>query len=487
VVRDRLGIKPVYFAKTDKGTLFSSEIRAILSSGWVPKRVSTTGLHDYLRYQTVHAPATIVEGVFMLMPGHYIELDGNTEKVTCYWKAQDFATVTGPKKSRNEYLKEIRSTLCSSVELRMRADVPFGAFLSGGIDSSIVVGLMAEVATKPVKTFAITFHEKEWDESPYSDRIAKLFNTEHQSIRVSAQHFLDLIPEALEAMDHPSGDGPNTYVVSGATRKAGVKMAMSGLGGDELFAGYDVFKRMHRLEQQAWINAAPRALRGLAGNALMQLKPSIAAEKIRAILEQPSIDLAHAYPLSRQLFSEKKLEQWIGNGALSPNSVALLAERIARINAPLLSKVSILEIESYMQNVLLRDTDQMSMAHALEVRVPFLDHRLVELVLGIPDHIKYPHTPKQLLTDAVGNLIPREIIDRPKMGFSFPWGKWMKEDLKSLCEDNLKKLDEFGFFREGEMNLLWNAFLKNDPLVSWSRVWPLVVLGHWLTKNGFTK
>lgn len=487
VVRDRLGIKPVYFAKTDKGTLFSSEIRAILSSGWVRKRVSNTGLQDYLRYQTVHAPATIVEGILMLMPGHYMELDGNTEKVTCYWKSQDFATVTDPTKPRNEYLKEIRSTLRSSVELRMRADVPFGAFLSGGIDSSIVVGLMAEVATKPVKTFAITFHEKEWDESPYSDSIAALFRTDHQSIRVSARHFLELVPEALEAMDHPSGDGPNTYVVSGATRQAGVKMAMSGLGGDELFAGYDVFKRMMRIEQQAWINAAPKALRGWAGAALMQLKPSVASEKIKTMLQQPAVDLANAYPLSRQIFSDAKVAQWMASAQVAPNSVAIMAQLMARLQAPTLSKVSILEMESYMQNVLLRDTDQMSMAHALEVRVPFLDHRLVELVLGIPDNIKYPHTPKQLLTDAVGNLIPREIIDRPKMGFSFPWGKWMKEDLKALCEENLRILDGFGFFKQGEMERLWLAFLNGDPLVSWSRVWPLVVLGHWLAKNGFDK
>lgn len=483
VVRDRMGIKPIYLARTEKGLLFSSEIRAILKSGWVEKKISKVGLHDYLRYQTVHAPNTIIEGVSMLMPGHYLELSEQGEREVEYWKMVDAPLNELPRK---QLLQKVEETLLSSVQLRMRADVPFGAFLSGGIDSSIVVGLMSKVASKQVNTFAITFHEKEWDESPYSQLIAKRFNTAHHEIRVHASHFLDTIPDALNAMDHPSGDGPNTYVVSGATRKAGVKMALSGIGGDELFAGYDVFKRMKDIENKAWINSTPQALRSLAGAALVKLKPSVASEKIKATLSQSSFDMASAYPLVRQILMDKKVSALLHNEHLAENVVVKRAQLLANKNLPLLSKVSILEMETYMQNVLLRDTDQMSMAHALEVREPFLDHRLVHLALGVNDEMKYPNTPKQLLTDAVGDLIPREIIDRPKMGFTFPWAKWMKEDLKSFCEEQLVYLKNLHSFDAKAVDLMWRNFLNGDPMVSWSRVWPLVVLGFWLKKQEVT-
>jgi asparagine synthase (glutamine-hydrolysing) len=193
--------------------------------------------------------------------------------------------------------------------------------------------------------------------------------------------------------------------------------------------------------------------------------------------------VAHAYPLVRQILMDKKISSLLHGEALSPNVVAQLAAAMGQQHLPLLSKVSVLEMQTYMQNVLLRDTDQMSMAHALEVRVPFLDHRLVHLILGVNDEMKYPHSPKQLLTDAVGDLIPREIIDRPKMGFTFPWAKWMKEDLKSFCEEQLAYLKGLKSFDERALELMWNGFLNNDPMVSWSRIWPLVVLGFWLKKQ----
>jgi asparagine synthase (glutamine-hydrolysing) len=163
--------------------------------------------------------------------------------------------------------------------------------------------------------------------------------------------------------------------------------------------------------------------------------------------------------------------------------VAELCNVIAGSNLPLLSKVSVAEMESYMTNVLLRDTDQMSMAHSLEVREPFLDHRLVEYVLGVSDEVKYPHSPKQLLVDAVDGLIPREIVDRPKMGFTFPWAIWMRNELRDFCETNLKVLDEHEMMRKGEVMLLWQRFLQGDKRITWSRVWPLVVLGFWIKEN----
>jgi len=483
LVRDRLGIKPVYFGESDGLFYFASEIRSLLATKRFSGRIDRHALVDYLRYQTVHAPATIVEGISLLEAGTYIHFKGSERTFIRYWSAEEKGA--RPESIDRDLIhKEIARRLHESVELRMRADVPFGAFLSGGIDSSIIVGLMAAVSAHPVNTFSVTFQEKQWDESTYSGLIAKRFNTRHHPIPLKASDFMDQLPAALEAMDHPSGDGPNTFVVAGVTRREGVKMTLSGLGGDEVFAGYPVFTQMKKLEARRWLSLAPQSLRSLSARALNAVKPSVASEKIGAILSETDVDFASAYPWSRRVLMDSWVERLIGSVANSSNPVSRIATRISVLDLPLLSKVSLAEMETYMQHVLLRDTDQMSMAHALEVRVPFLDHRLVEYVLGVPDELKFPRTPKQLLTESVGDLIPREIIDRPKMGFTFPWEVWMKNELRELCEKNLMYLGELDCFKPGAVIELWNQFLEAHPSVTWSRIWPLVVLGHWTRTNG---
>lgn len=483
VVRDRLGIKPVYYSETSEGLLFASELRAILSSGLVEKKIGHQAMTDYLRYQTVHAPNTIIADIKLLMPGHYMKFDKSGVQHISYWNAINNSPIHDNTEGIVRVKKRVQEILMSSVEIRMRADVPFGAFLSGGIDSSIIVGLMSEISSQQVKTFSVTFHEKEFDESPYSSLVAKKFNTDHTPIQLSANDFLKLIPDALQAMDHPSGDGPNTYVVSKVTREAGVKMALSGLGGDELFAGYDVFTRMKDIENRKWLRSIPQGLRSLAGKMLLKRRPSISSEKIASALSQEKFDFAHIYPLTRQVLSDSTVQSLLKNKSNGENAVYRAAIQAASSRLAHLSKVSVAEIETYMQNVLLRDTDQMSMAHALEIRVPFLDHRLVEYVLGVSDSIKYPHTPKQLLTESFADLIPSEVIHRPKMGFTFPWAVWMRGELKSFCENNISALQQVDTLNYTAVQNLWKRFLQNDPFVTWSRVWPLVVLGHWVKQH----
>lgn len=483
IARDRLGVKPLYYSETEQGFVFASEIRAILSTGWIERRIDANAAADYLRYQTVHAPHTIIEGVHMLMPGHRMVIDAKGIRTERWWDVTDSRVRLDGNESKESIHKHINELLRSSVELRMRADVPFGAFLSGGIDSSIVVGLMSRISSHSVNTFSITFNEQAYDESPYSELIAKRFNTKHTAIQLSANHFLQMVPEALQAMDHPSGDGPNTYVVSKATREAGVKMALSGLGGDEVFAGYDVFRRMKALETKQWLNSLPVAIRKNMGALVRAVKPSAASEKIAAALGQERIDLAHFYPLTRQVLYESEVNRLLKQRPLERNCVELLSQAVSGIRMPTLSKVSVLEISTYMQNVLLRDADQMSMAHALEIRVPFLDHRLIEFVLGVSDKHKFPHTPKELLTESVGDLIPREIIDRPKMGFTFPWAVWMRSELKSFCEEQLLALKQVDVIQHDEVIALWKRFLAGDKRITWSRIWPLVVLGHWVKQH----
>lgn len=486
IARDRLGIKPLYYAQHGSGIVFSSELRAMLASGLVERKTNAKGLIDYLRYQTVHAPDTLIDGVFMLEPGHRIVISDSEIVHEAWWDLA--AAVTPVIESRERILTEIRAKLTQSVALRMRADVNFGAFLSGGIDSSAIVGLMAEVSDRAVQTFTVTFDESDFNEGTYAAQIAKKFNTDHTAIRLTPNDFLAAIPEALAAMDHPSGDGPNTYIVSQATRRAGVKMALSGLGGDELFAGYAIFKQATDILDKRWLMSYPKFLRRTAGWGLRTFKPSVASWKTSEILVQDYLDLEHIYPYARLVLSDKQVGSLRSDGRIAENRVksilkSTLAPDSPAFALPYLSQVSVAEISTYMQNVLLRDTDQMSMAHALEVRVPFLDHHLVTYTLGVPDPYKFPHTPKKLLTDALGTLIPRDIVERKKMGFTLPWEHWMKNELKSFCQDALTQLGKREGFNARGIQQLWQAFLNGSTTITWSRIWHLVVLENWLKQN----
>ena len=481
LVRDRMGIKPLYFAETSHGLIFSSEVRSLLASGWIAKRHDPIALSDYLRYQTVHAPRTIVQGLSMLPAGHLMRLQGEETEVSAWWDmASETAKIDGGL-PRSERLKRIRSAMEKAVDLRMRSDVPLGAFLSGGIDSSAIVGLMKSATDQQISTFSVTFDEGEFDESTWSRMVAKRFNTDHHEIRLESKDFLHQVPEALAAMDHPSGDGPNTYVVSAATKKEGITVALSGLGGDESFAGYPVFKRSQQLMEKRWLASWPKGLRKAAGSGYAATKNDATSRKMAALLGGDYFDLEHTYPLSRQIFLESDLRRLAPHAGQKPNRVyQWLTKQIAPetrgFALPFLSKVSLAEMGTYMSHTLLRDTDQMSMAHALEVRVPFLDHNLVLEAMATPDDQKWPHTPKQLLTDSIPDLLPSEVIHRPKMGFVLPWEQWMKGDLKATCEGGLAYLSGVEGILTEEVDRIWSAFLAGDSRWTFSRLWALVVL-----------
>lgn len=483
IARDRLGIKPLYYWQKENQLVFSSEMRGIFASGFSEKKISTDALHDYLSYQTVHAPDTIISDIKMLMPGHFMKISASSVEIKCWWSLVIREPEVAP--SAEEAKKKIRMLLREAVERRLIADVPFGAFLSGGIDSSIIVGLMAEVATHPVNTFSITFDDSGFSEAVYAKRIARDFKTVHHEIKLKPEDFLRELPEALDAMDHPSGDGPNTYVVSKATKKAGVTMALSGLGGDELFCGYDIFKRTMELGEKSWLNSVPKIFRVLAGN-FIKRKPGIASEKKAIVLGLDEINFASFYPVSRRVLFDDEIKNILQASSTGKNRVGEISAAIAQkfpFEDEELSRVSVAEMTTYMQNILLRDTDQMSMAHALEVRVPFLDYKLVEYVLNLPDELKFPSTPKKLLVDACKDLIPEEIYNRPKMGFTFPWKNWMKRELRTFCAERITSLGKREQFNAKGLSGLWKRFLHDDPKITWSRVWPLVVLAHWLDKN----
>jgi asparagine synthase (glutamine-hydrolysing) len=485
IARDRLGIKPVYYFSKDKMFLFSSEIRALLQSGIVPRKINRKVIHEYFTYQTIHAPETFINNVFMLMPGHCMTINTSGINIERYWHIVENTDFSSSGKSYREVCEDINKLFFDAVNRRLISDVPFGAFLSGGIDSSAVVGAMSRIHSQPVKTFTIAFDESDFSEAKFAKLIADKFKTDHHEFLLKPEEFLNQLPEAMNALDHPSGDGPNSYIVSKITRQAGVTMALSGLGGDELFAGYPVFKRTELLYQKSWLWKLPLPLRQLLGKLITVLKKDTASIKLQQLLLSPDASLQYSFPVSRQISNAQQLSLFIEEKFSGIDAVKEIINELNKSSAglPLFSQVSAAEISSYMQNVLLRDTDQMSMAVALEVRVPFLDYKLVEYVMGVKDEYKNPVYPKRLLVDSLGDLLPDEVVHRKKMGFVFPWERWLKKELHAFCGDRIYALADRGFMNKEALTNRWQSFNEGKPGVRWLDMWLCVVLEHWLEKN----
>lgn len=488
IARDRMGIKPLYWWRDDQHLLFASELRALLATGLVPRRLNRAALADHLRYQTVHEPETIVQGVRMLEAGHCMRVSDQEVQVQRWYDLAKSADRELERLPANAVLRGVHDRMSRSVEKRLVSDVPFGAFLSGGIDSSAVVGLMAQASDQPVHTFSVVFDEEEYSEERFARIIAKKFSTEHTPIRMQPAEMLRLLPDALAAMDHPSADGLNTYVVSKVTKEAGITMALSGLGGDEVFAGYPLFARSIALWNKRWMAQFPQGPRGLMARIIAGAKPSVGGMRIGEFLRLPSFSIDDSYPVARLALNDHALAGLLPPSGISANRVAAIMHGLIRDDRghelPLLSQVSLGELRTYVLNILLRDADQMSMAHALEVRVPFLDHELVEYVLGVSDALKFPHTPKQLLVSALGDLLPAEVVNRPKMGFTFPWDSWLRNELSGFCDQRMAWLDSKEVLKPGGGAELWGRFKRGDQRVSLALMLSLVVLSDWLERNG---
>jgi asparagine synthase (glutamine-hydrolysing) len=412
-----------------------------------------------------------------------------------YWDLLASANPEARHVELPEARRRVGQLLESAAASHMVSDVPVGVFLSGGLDSSAIVALLRAQGITP-RTFTVALTDRAFDESAQARKVAAAFKTDHTEIAVSEDDLLQRLPAMLDGVDHPSGDGVNTYVVSQVVREHGLKVALSGLGGDEVFGGYPSFRRLERLlpAAQRWGRSPVAVRRAAAGMVRALGGKSVAASKAAAVVESDGA-LADLWPVTRQMFSTPERHalmpgtHWPAGTRPEPYA-PLLAEAYARaLDAGLWSQVSYAEARVYMHDVLLRDTDQMSMACALEVRVPLLDHRLVEYVLGLPDRVKRQGAwPKALLAESLPLPLPREATDRPKMGFTLPFDRWMRGALKPVCERHLgpQGLDGRGIFREGEVPRLWRAFLDGKPEITWSRVWTLVALDAWIARHDLT-
>jgi asparagine synthase (glutamine-hydrolysing) len=486
LARDPFGIKPLYYYASPGLFVFASEVRALLAVGLIPRKLSREGVASYLQSGSVASPLTVIEGVRSVQPGHYLTVksgaDGLTIDETAYARDLFEPALKAQVATRSEAVELLRAKLEQSVRLHLISDVPLAAFLSGGIDSSAIIALMSRVVEDRPKTFSVVFAEKEFNESSYARLIAERFGTEHHEVFLSENDLLTMLPSALVAMDQPTMDGINSYIISRAVKQAGITVALSGLGGDELFAGYPSFNRMRRLQK---LNAIPQPVRKAAarvGQAMMS--GSVQHRKAWDLLADGAT-ARNTYAISRQLFSGNEVTALLGSNGVQPQSEVFRSSSRADDLADPLNAVSRYELQGYMANTLLRDTDQMSMAHSLEVRVPFVDAEVAPFVLGLPGKWKMDGArPKPLLLDALGDLLPEAIWRRPKMGFTLPFAKWMRSTLEPELNAALSRKNGLAQVGISEVACdVWQAFKSHPQRERWSRSWALYVLHKWCELN----
>lgn len=493
LARDPLSIKPLYYYHTEKVFIFASELRALLASDIVPRHLSRAGLLSYLESGSVASPQTIIEGIRSVRPGHYMSIksDGDhTLSVREISYTEDWVDTspTLAELDRPAAVEALRESLKESVRVHLESDVPLGPFLSGGIDSSAIVALMSQVSDQRAKTFSVVFAEKRFSEAEHARRVATKFDTEHHEIHLTEQQLFDMLPAAVGAEDQPTMDGINTFVVSKAVKEAGITVALSGLGGDELFAGYPTFRRAIRLQSVARFPGSLR--RGASSLGERVWNRSVQHKKLWQLMASDGSPQT-ACAVSRQLFSVDEAESLLPESRSFQHSSGAnfvgWDELIGGDDA--VNAVSACELGGYMSNTLLRDTDCMSMAHSLEVRVPFVDVAIVRLVLGFPGSWKVNGgRQKPLLQDALGDMLPPEVMNRAKMGFTLPFEDWMQSRLRDEIETTFaddKHFESIGL-RPGAVREVWRNFLRAPQKIGWSRPWALYVLGRWCAQHQVT-
>jgi asparagine synthase (glutamine-hydrolysing) len=501
--RDRLGIKPLYYARVSGVLVFASEVRALLASELVPREISPSAVESYVLFGSVAEPETIVAGVFSLPPGYLLAIQDVTSPAGSPKRYWDFSSAARepefpPASSFSEASRRLRPLLEETVRGHLISDVPLGMFLSSGMDSVALAGLASRESGN-LHTFTVVFPEQSFSEAPMARRAAEQFGTTHQEFMLSADDMLHRVDEAIEALDQPTMDGINTYFVSWVARQVGLKVALSGLGGDEVFGGYRTFSQTPRAARLRKLGHwTPEPIRSATAALAIKIagvgQSSDAMRKALSLWRSPDV-LPHAYFFTRTLFPPERCSKLLdhslppvfagGDRNPAEDWRAWMAESAQMAEGlDSFAAVSCLEMRSYMVNTLLRDTDAVSMANSLEVRVPLLDHRLVEFVAALPLAAKYrAHQPKALLAEALSDVLPEEVVNQPKRTFTLPWEHWLHGPLGlrvavSLGEvvDPLKPL-----LVPKAVRGAWQNFLVGQT--NWARPWALYVLNEWVRRH----
>lgn len=486
LVRDQLGVKPLYVARPAGALVFASEVRSVLASGLVERRICDDGLVSFLAHGSVQEPFTLVEGVRSIPPGGWMEIaeSGETREGT-YWAMPAVSPIPGDR-DEEQLLAGVRRTLVDAVRHQMIADVPVGVFLSGGIDSVALAYLAQHSTGAQVRTFSLVFREPRYDERVFSRLAAQRLGTAHTEVEFSVDDVRRSIGAALAAFDQPSMDGTNTFFVSQATRQAGLKVALSGVGGDEFFGGYRGYRKARLLHRLEALRPWPRAVRQLLPAALRLARRGGMAARLGEFLDSTE-PASHA---ARRLFLDREISglapaAGAGRGWAGPARQWFEAE-LAGHDA--INRFALREARGYMTSTLLRDTDQMTMAHALEVRVPLVDQGVVEHLMRLPGRTRLRRgQPKPLLTLPLRGDIPDECVFRRKANFELPYSVWLKNELRDQVAANLASSGSplAGVLEPDTVAGIWRGFL--DGRIYWTRVWSLNVLAHWLGANRITR
>ncbi len=499
--RDRFGQKPLLYTKQNHHWIFASELKALLASGLVERKLNLTAVHDFFETGSVIQPRTMIENVYALMPAHALLIQNGQEKIWQYWKP-NFYTGTSQTIAYSEAKTELRRLFIDTVQKHLISDVPLGVFLSGGIDSSLIVAIMRSLGQE-TKTFSIGFDVggSAYNEVQFAKKVAERYGTIHTEIILSEQEISNDLERMVEGIDQPSYDGMNSYFVSKVARQH-ITVALSGLGSDELFGGYTLFKFAQRL-------MAFREIMTLVPNAVQQFSCRLNEVVPIGLQERWAwraiVGVLGAYRTPMQIYNIRTItpkplrEKLILHKAKAEPTLREMQENALRNCNPelqhnLIQAISFLELNFYMLNTLLRDTDAMSMANSLEVRVPFLDHVFADFVASLPAAYKIDNATKnigkKILVDAFSDLLPDEIVYRKKMGFVFPLADFMRRGrFRQVIEDTLSEtsLREKGLLNPKVVQDLKKDFFESDDISTQNyrahlRVWMATLLELWLRR-----
>ncbi len=485
LARDRLGIKPLYVARSHDGLAFASEIRALLAAGAAKPRLSPEGLRSYFEWGSVAEPDTIIAGVSMLPPGSYLHHSKSITTIKTFWAPP---LIAGRAISLEAAAEEVAPILREAVKLRLVSDVPVGIFLSGGVDSSVITAIASQESARPLQTFTVAFDGHTLSEGEEAAALASRFGCEHHTILLRVDDLRRSLDKALGSLDQPSADGTNTFFVAKAVHDAGISVALSGLGGDELFAGYRYFRQFGMAKRLAGLLPHGASMLEALGtaNAFSGLPPK--AAKLAALLVGDKT-VSGAYAALRWMFTPSQVRHLLTEDfcpATKTSSTPFWGHQELPAGIDAINAFSILDLSHYMRNTLLRDADVMSMAHGLEVRLPLLDHRLVESVLSMAGHVKMRSGGNKPLLVKSSPPIPSRVPATVKRGFTLPFDDWLRGPLRTRVDEMLapSSTSKLGFLSGAFVRELWSAFLAGDRRVTDSRIWCLVALIAWCDRNG---
>ncbi len=503
LVRDRLGEKPLYFGVIGRALVFASELKAIVEGTDTRFNLNFSAVSDFLRYNNIPAPKTIYEGIHKLLPGSIVtfdESDLENAEYGSYWsieRAAENGSRNPVELDHAEIVDVLETQLLESVQSRMNSDVPLGAFLSGGVDSSLVVAMMKATGSKSVNTFSIGFEEEAYDEAPYARSVATHLGTQHNELYVSASDAIDVIPNLSSVWDEPFADSSQipTYLVSKLTRQH-VVVSLSGDGGDEMFGGYrrywesvNIWERLNRVPQvirspASRLGAAVLGLRRSDNAANGGRRYSAKVAHWRRLLELASLE---SHPHLYQAI----MSQWLNPKEVFPsnsNSPYIIerfdkAKEIGLHDA--FEQMMLCDASTYLHDTIMCKVDRASMAVGLEARAPLLDHQLAELAWRIPVESKLrAGNGKILLKEVLKRHIPNELIERPKKGFSLPVGIWLRGPLREWAEVLLcpKTLEQQGLFNASAVRRSWELHLSGRWDLG-GPMWNILMFQSWLLEN----